>query len=237
VNRDRLSGEFFKFKLADAAMARMEEQWLNPALSVLRTQYNVDRSEITSGVSIHYGQDWKNGHPQQENALFVLRRDSFPQLFRDWIVLPFHNETVYGANELLKSAAKYENLALSIPWLNEIRHNLSIPMDLQFLQERSFSEKAMGVFANDMNRKGRANLTTLVAAVQEDTALVVVQGTYCLILPDMRVILWRFHNPPGSQSVLRWTREDFPSTECATYQPIAEWCAGAVISPDGSLVR
>jgi len=165
------------------------------------------------------------------------RRDSFPGLLRDWVVLPFHNETVYGANEFLKAAAKYENLAQSIPWLNEIRQDRSIPLDLQFVQERSFSEKAMGVFANDMNGKGRVDLTKVVAAVQEETALIVVQGAYCLILPDKKVIVWRFHNPPGSLRVLKWNREDFPSTQCATYQPIAEWCAGVVISPDGNLVR
>jgi hypothetical protein len=234
VNRDRLSGEFFKLRLADAVMARMEEQWLKPALSVLRLQYNVYRSEITSGVSIPYGQD---RYPQQENALFVLRRDSFPQLFQDWVVLPFHDETVYAVNEFLKTAARYENLALSIPWLNEFRQERPIPIDLQFVQGRSLSEKAMGVFANDMNGKGRADLTKLVAAVQEETALVVVQGVYCLILPDKRVILWRFGNPPGSHAVLKWTREDLSSTECASYRPITEWCAGAVISPDGNLIR
>jgi hypothetical protein len=81
VNRQRLLGEFLKFELAGAAMARMEEETLNSSLSLLRSQYNVDRSEITPDVSIHYGQDWKNGRPQQENALFVLRRDTFPQLF------------------------------------------------------------------------------------------------------------------------------------------------------------
>jgi hypothetical protein len=231
VNRDRLSGEFFMFRLAEAAMARMEEQWLNSALSVLRTQYHVERSEIT------LGQDWKNGHPQQENALFVLRRDSFPRLFRDWIVLPFRNETVHGANEFLKTAAKYEDLALSIPWLSEIREDRSIPIDLQFVQERSFSEGALSVFAKDMSGKGRADLTKMVAAVQEDIAFIVVQGVYCLILPDKKVILWRFHNPPGILRVLKWNREDLSSTDCATNQSIAEWCAGAIISPDGNLVR
>jgi hypothetical protein len=238
VNRDRLSGESFKFRLADAVMARMEEQWLNPALSVLRPHYSVDRSEITSGVSIHYGQDSITGHQQEENALFVLRRNSFrDDLLRDWVILPFRNETIYGAANFLKAAANYENLTLSIPWLNEIRQGRSIPIDLQFVQERSLSAKAMSVFASDMNGKGRADLATLVGAVQEQTALIMVQNAYCLILPDKKVILWRFHNPPGSHTVLKWTREELAIAPCSSYQPIAEWCSGAVISPDGSLVQ
>jgi hypothetical protein len=65
VNRERLSGESFKLRLAEAVMARIEADWLNPAITTLQTEYNVQRSEITSNSSVNYGREWKDGHPEE----------------------------------------------------------------------------------------------------------------------------------------------------------------------------
>ena len=91
---------------------------------------------------------------------------------------------------------------LSVPWLNDVR-----PIDLQFVQGRSLGEKAMNLFTTDMNERGKRDLANMVASAQKETALVLIQGAYCLVLPDKRVILWRFHNVPGSRVVLKWTRD------------------------------
>jgi hypothetical protein len=111
-------------------------------------------------------------------------------------------------------------------------------MYLQFVGGRSLSDAAMSVFADDMRLLGRDDILRRVAAVQEETVLIQINYTYCLILPDKDVILWRFHNAPGNRRVLNWNRgEDFPSTECTTHRSTAEWCGGVVISPDGNLGR
>jgi len=235
VNRNRLVGDSLNFSLAEAALTRIEEQWLNPALSVLQPQYKVERSDIRQ-----HGEIWSSKQREQESAFLILRRDSFPDRFQDIVYLPFRNERVDGTYAFLKAAAKYESLALSIAWLNDIRRNGGPlwRMYLYFTQDRSFSDEAMKVFADDMSHLGREDLVKMVAAVQQDTALLDVGwSTYCLVLPNKNVILWRFHNPPGSRKVVNWSRgDDFPAKECTTLRNI-EWCAGVVITPEGNIVK
>ena len=163
----------------------------------------------------------------------VLRRDSFPKLFQEGVSLALQNETVQGADEFLRVAGKYEDLALSIPWLNEYLAEHPTPIELRYVHGRSFSEKAMALFAFDMSALGRLDLANVVRPVQEQVALVVVGGQgYWLILPDKRMILWRFHNLTGS---LKWN--DLPAVDCSNYANVSVHCAGVLISAEGAVIR
>ncbi|MFN7997446.1 MAG: hypothetical protein U0Q18_27765 [Bryobacteraceae bacterium] len=235
VNRDRLLGESFAFQLGEAVMAHIEEAWIAPALAPIRREYVIERAEIELSHSIDYGKEWADGHPQEENALLLVRRDGWPQYFRARLILPFRSETVSVVDEFLKQSSHYESLFLSVPWLNRFLEAHPQAIELRFVHGRSFSQKAMTVFAADMLALGKDGLVRQVRAVQSDVALVVVQDQgYWLILPDKRMICWRFRSPAG---LLKLTAGEFPASECAEYLQIAAQCAGLVIAPDGTILK
>jgi hypothetical protein len=109
-----------------------------------------------------------------------------------------------------------------------------VNVELRFVKDRSFSEKAMRVFADDMRHLGKESLVKDVAAVQKGTSLLLIGRTYYqgywLVLPDKRMVLWRFI---GDDSLLKWKSEKFNRKDCSDSQ---KECVGAVISPDGALI-
>ena len=96
----------------------------------------------------------------------------------------------------------------------------------------------MGIFADDMKALGKESLISDVASVQSAVALISVGGgldywqSYWLVLPDRRIILWRFGYLPG----LGWQQKDFNSKTCASDHSGRVQCVGAVISPEGKII-
>jgi hypothetical protein len=58
-------------------------------------------------------------------------------------------------------------------------------------------------------------------------------GDWWLVLPDRRMILWRYESVMG---LLGWKKSDFHVHECTEYQGVTGGCVGTVVSPDGELV-
>jgi len=233
ANRARLIGERFNHTLANQVMAHIEEQWMSPALALIRDRYTVGHADIDFGYSIDYGKEWRDGHPQEENMRVFLSRQDFPQLFRAVAFLPFREGTVYGTEDFLQHAPGYENLVLSIDWLSRSLNGNPTFVEMRFVQGRSFSDKAMAVFAADMRAIGKEALAKEVMTFQEHVALIVIHQGYWLVLPDKRMVLWRFGVPIR---LLKWTPADFSTKECASYPQSAGKCVGAVVSAQGELI-
>jgi hypothetical protein len=174
-----------------------------------------------------------------------LGSKTLPKWLHIAALLPIHEHTVVGAEDLLQLAPGYENLVLSVPWLNRWLADHEQSVSISFAEGRSFSEEAMLVFDADMKAMGKESLLQEVRAVQEQVALIDLQGTnaYWLVLPDKRMVLWRFRTLPNVApadsrlGLLKWTQANFTTTERLD----AWWpwrnCAGAVVSAEGNLVR
>jgi hypothetical protein len=82
-------------------------------------------------------------------------------------------------------------------------------------------------------------------AVRDQVALIAMENNYAfwLVLPDRRMVLWRFRaltNIPRSDSrygLIKWSWADFPTIERLDDWNFCGECAGAVISAEGNLVK
>ncbi len=91
----------------------------------------------------------------------------------------------------------------------------------------------MQIFAADMKLKGKEFLVNEVKALQRDVTLLAIGGKYnrdyWLVLPDKRIVLWRFYESP-----IRWRSLKASAWDCSNYQ---DKCIGAMISRDGKVVK
>ena len=91
-------------------------------------------------------------------------------------MLRYADKKVEGVDEFLKSAAKYEDLALSVPWLNDyIRDNPHAAVRISYIHDKSFGDNAMGVFAADMKLLGREDLIEQVKSQQAGITLLLIR--------------------------------------------------------------
>ena len=125
----------------------------------------------------------------------------------------------------------YHDLVLSVPWLKEfINTHPRLDYELKFAGDRSFSEKAMQSFTADMKLRGKESLVDEVAKIQKGVSLLVVEyRTWLMVLPDKRVVLWRFNDFDPTHL----SKNETAPWDC-TYQGK---CVGVVVSADGALVR
>lgn len=244
LNRNRMNDEELKTWLSDAVMTRIKEQWdvlgvenRSPgSFAVLRRNFEVQHARISPYRSVDYGYSRNEPGPHEENLLATLRQPSLPPSIAVDVALLFHDGKIEGAGEIADRIAPYMALALSVPWLNEYRVNHpELKMYIRFVHGRSFSDKAMQNFAADMKQLGKQSLADEVATVQDKVALVFLDyGSYWIILPDKRMILWRHYLPA---SFLKWTQADFKFERCVAYNANNGGCAGTLISADGALQR
>jgi len=162
----------------------------------------------------------------------TLRRRGFPKNFSIGIVLPFKDGKVENIDGFLNNIERYKNLVFSVTWFkNYLMSHPNVWFELRFVNDRSFSEKAMKVFTKEMERN--QSLVNEVMAAQKEICLLFVgrrySGANWLILPDKRMVIWRYL---GQDALLKWKPSDFNSWEC-DYQ---RNCIGAVILPDGKSV-
>jgi hypothetical protein len=242
VNRSRISGDGLNTDLAQAVARLIEEDWkmlgvenrAGGTLAKLRTQYVVESADINAYHNVYYGKKWSDGSPHETNLHVTLTKQRFSKSFSDEAILLYDNGKVSGADEFLRKAGAYEKLVGSVPWLSRFRQeNPTVLVQLVFVHDRSFSEKAMAVFSADMKAKGKEKLADEVGQLQERVALLAAGfGAYWLVLPDQRMVLWRYSRRAG---LLKWDAADFAATRCTDYPEVTGGCVGAVVSPDGTL--
>jgi hypothetical protein len=247
TNRERIAGAGVAEELARAVRTYIDDDWnlldaeskAGGSLARLRTEYSIQRAEVNSFHHPEYGKEWKRGRPHETNLHVDLRKAIFPNNFSEHLILLYRDGRVIGTDEFLVRAAKYETLAFNVTWLNRyIRENPRVPFQLMFVHGRSFGDKAVSVFARDMKAVKKEQLADEVRGVQNEVSLLLVGTTYAeaywLVLPDKRMVLWRYG---GRSGLLNWSASDFITKECAGYRVVFGGCVGAVVNADGTLVR
>lgn len=247
TNRDRLAGLGFDVAVAGAVMRYIEDDWklldtqnkAGPALKSIGSTYTVETAEINPYHHPEYGTEWSGNQPHQENLHATLRRLGLPSQVSFALVLLDQDGRIEGVDEFLRSAPKYETLALSLPWLNDfMREHNKVPIRISYVHNASFGERAMQMFAADMHSIGKDALVEEIKARQSDIALLITGMTYAesywLVMPDKRMVLWRYAGPSG---LLKWKPNDFVAGKCSAYAPVSGGCVGAVVSPDGELMK
>jgi len=245
ANKERLAGDDFLAELVDAVMRSIETEWnlrgseerAGDALRALRRSYDVTAAEIGPWHHPEYGTATYKGEPEEMNVHVTVRKSTFPPNVSDALVLRYVKGNVEGVEEFLKAAGKYEDLALSVPWLNEfIKEHPKVPVRISYVHNLSFGEKALRTFAADMKARGREDLVEPVQAQQSQITLLIIGRTYAesywLVFPDKHMMLWRYEGPTG---LLKWTPADFLRGQCGTYQTNHGGCSGREITVDGTL--
>ncbi|MEZ5428920.1 MAG: hypothetical protein R2747_21925 [Pyrinomonadaceae bacterium] len=245
TNRKRLAGESLNRELAQAVMWHIKDQWealgaknkAGDALKILESDYQVSATEINSTHDKDFGKKWEKGSSGEKNLHAVLTRESFPKGFSVSLILPFQNGKVENLDVFQNKIEDYRNLVFSVDWLkNHIGTKGGV--QLRFVRDSSFSRKALETFTADMNGIGRSSLAVEAERDRDRIALILVGGgldyykSYWLVLPDKRVILWRY----GYASLLNWSEKDFETKKCSDYQATVGGCVGAVISPEGAIL-
>jgi hypothetical protein len=202
------------------------------ALAVLRSAYEVRSATVNSYHDLAFGKAWDGGEPHEENLHTALWRQNFPKRFMLSAILLRQNGATEGASELLERAPMYEDLVLSVPWLDAyLRNHPEEHAWLFYVHGESLTDKAMRVFTADMKAADRNDLVERVRAVQNKAALFESgSGDYWIVLPDKTVIMWRW---ASLGHILKWKANEFPARECTDYKAISGGCAGIVISPSG----
>lgn len=241
-NRARLSDEELKTQLARAVMTSIKDKWelldvenrAPGTFQILRRNFAIEHATINSYRSLDYGYVGREPGPHEENFSATVREPSLPLHVADDITLLFRDGKIEGVGELAERIAPYEALAFSVPWLNRyLADHHEQELYIRFVHDRSFSPIAMQNFTADMKKLGKESLASEVAAVQEQAALVFLDyGSWWIILPDKRMILWRHYLPAG---FLKWKANDFKFERCAVHNANNGGCVGAVISADGTL--
>jgi WG containing repeat len=241
VNRPRIAGEGLLDILREAVDRALEsdldgldaDNRAGAALAELKKYYSVGEPKIDQYHDVEFGNDWEGKLPHQTNLHVTLRKNSFPPNVSDAVVLLYEQGQVKGVEEFLKTAGKYEDLALSVPWLNQFIHdNPKLPVEISYVHNASFGDKAMRTFAGDMKARGRDDLVEQVRAQQSQIVLLTISGSYWLLFPDKHMMLWRYETKWG---LLKWKPEDFPPGECADYQTNDGGCSGREVTPEGVL--
>jgi hypothetical protein len=244
VNRSRIAGEELASDLSGAVTQHIQsdldlldvENRAGDALATLRTKYVVEGAKINTDHNVAYGPDWKDHQPHEENLHALLTQESFPKGFSEDAILLYNDGKVFGTEDFLQNAIKYEKLAFSVPWLNSLLSKYpAFRVQLLWVHDRSFSEKGMEVFAADMAILGKDALASEVRAEQTEVAVMTVKyGDYWLILPDKRMILWRNASVSG---LLNFKPFDLSIRRCSDYATTTGGCVGALVMPDGTLIK
>ncbi len=257
TNREALTGgagntDGLLAQLADHTGSEIRLRWealgaelkAGTALASLRRSYEVRDSQVHSYFHLEYGKEWKGSEPQEENLHVDLWRPGFPVRFGVSAALLRHDGIVEGAETLPSNLRPYEDLVLSLRWLTGfLESHPNQYARLIYVHDRSLSDRAMRIFASDMNALGRRDLVVRVSEAHNRAALIETsnneyafeygQGDYWIVLPDKTTILWRRQSPAN---VLQWKESSFPTYDCSEEPPGTGGCSGTVISPDGIVI-
>jgi hypothetical protein len=78
-------------------------------------------------------------------------------------------------------------------------------------------------------------LANEVRQVQSQVAVLNIgYGGWWLVLPDRRMVLWRYESKSG---LVGHKASEFHVHECTDYQSVFGGCVGALFSPEGELIN
>jgi hypothetical protein len=249
TNRSRLAGEDLAVALGNAVLMDVEQQAqmldveskTGGTLSALRSRYTVERASIGNYGDPALRKPERTG-PEGQGLLLELKPPDLPHVFEDEVVLRYVNGSVEGADKFLKDAPQFEKMVLSVPWLTQYKQeNPRVRLRLAFFCSASFTDDALKTFTADMHEAGRDTLVPKVEAAKDRIAVLVAgfgaEESDWLVLPDQRMILWRYRQTPiyGKPTLLKFGLANFDAKPCGKLPDSFVHCVGAEISPEGVL--
>lgn len=242
TNRSRIEGQSLAVDLGQAVMQQIRADWklldvenrVGGMLTTLRAKYAIESAEINPYHGVAYGVSWKENRQHEDNLHLVLRQSSFTPGFSENAILLYKDGKVIGIDDFLENAGRYEDLVFSVPWLKALmEEHPDYNVELFWVHNASFSEKAMNLFAADMETVGKAALVDEVRSERDKIALITIQyGAYWLVLPNKQMVLWRYSR---AAELPNFKLSDFPSRRCSDYHTASGGCVGVVVLPDGTI--
>jgi hypothetical protein len=237
-------GDGLALHLAGIVMKDIEERWKllgaeskdGEALSRIRSAYTIVTADVNVNHDVTFGVYSEKNGGEEENLHALVKKPTFPKGLTENVILRYRNGKAIGVDGFLNGASRYEQLVLSVPWLSRLRAKYpNSGTTLLWVHDVSFSDKAMKQFSADMHVLRKDALAMEVRKVQRDVAVLNVSyGDWWLVLPDKRMVLWRYESVSG---LLGFKQADFRLHECTDYQGVTGGCVGAVVSAEGELVK
>ncbi|HEX4301569.1 MAG TPA: hypothetical protein VHZ78_02160 [Rhizomicrobium sp.] len=228
----------FSFQIWDEWHTLGARNQAGPAIARLQTRYALVTAEISDRA---YGFPLDDGNVPDESDLHaVVRRAGFPASFSDSVVLHYRNGQAEGVEDFLQQSAAHEARVLSVPWLAKYMRGHQDEFHLSYVHGASFGDVEMRGFTADMHKIGKDALVRTVRAMR-DKVVLLLSGpkdfeTYWLVLPDHRMILWRYASTLYPQ---KWhdAENKLPGRDCAGGLSMFEACVGTFVSADGVLEK
>ena len=245
TNRERVSGSRMDLALGWAVMDALAEEWklsnartrAGEALNKIGNVYRILSADVNPYHDVAFGVYAEDQPDKGEQNLHLdLGRSDFPPGFVVTAILLYKDRKVFGVDQFLQEVPRYEDLALSVPWLAKIRTKCpTCATGLLWVHDESLSDKALKNFAADMHAIKKDALANEVRKVQSQVAVLNIgYGGWWLVLPDRRMVLWRYDSKLG---LLGHKASEFHVHECTDYQGLFEGCVGALFSPNGELIN
>lgn len=245
TNSRRLEATGFAETLAATVLRRTEAEWkrlevmekFNDVVETFAKEYTIVSMELNSNHDSDFGTPWNTKPAPEKNLHILLRKEDFPVGFALKLILPIENGKVQNIDSFKERIGSYLRSLNSIPWLRDFIETGGKPVWLRFVKNRSFSEKGMRTFADDMNAVRKPHMVAEVESVQDQVVALSIGGgleyyqSFWLILPNGRSVVWRHYNAsPLPQLTLT-------GKECAQPRSNTTPCVGALISPEGTIIE
>jgi hypothetical protein len=248
ANRALLLSEHFDRQLGHAivrqAMDLDVERRAGAALDALRAKYTIERASIGE-FSDTALRGPVQPMPADSTVFFELRRSDAPDtFFGEELILPYVDGNVVGTDVFLQRAPQYEQLVLSVPWLNQFAQQNKgiVRSSVAFFHDVSLSDEAAQLFSQDMHALGRDELGAKTEAAKDQIAVLIVglgpAQSEWLVFPDRHMVLWRYSRDPfnATPDLLEWKPVDFLGKPCTKTVGGFMGCVGEEISPDGAII-
>lgn len=243
VNRRRLSGVGLDEQLRMVMSSAIKKQWqeigaedlAGASLNLLKKNYDVRSSEVSSHIGLTYGPYKLNDSPSSIFLKADVRKSNFPKGLVVATIFPVVDGKPTGVDGFLRNGSYYEEMILSTHWLmKSLRRFPDVGAWLYFVKDTSMSEKAYQVFAKDMHELGRDDLAREVLVHRQEVALLNYNGNHLIVFPDHHAIIWRWGK---WRELFRWPAGSLITSHCQDYPTSTEGCVAAIIQPSGELMQ
>jgi hypothetical protein len=206
------------------------ENTAKPYLDRLRRHFTILTAVMEPDRNGNFTRWLGDDTPMEPHLVVSLTQPDFTARIEAF--LPFRNGKVENVEELLASTERCKGVMLSASWLKPyISDKAKARFELRFNHERFFPKRMKQDFSMDMGRN--KTLVNEVEAAWKDACVLRVAAHKAredwLILPDGRMVLWRFSS---ASPILEWSAQGPVSWPCRSG---GSRCAGAVVSADGKL--
>ncbi|MCW5965735.1 MAG: hypothetical protein KIT83_16980 [Bryobacterales bacterium] len=257
LNSQRLTTEsFLRQYIRRAVVPHVEEEWMkflrdepSSPLAFLHGSYQILKAAISAQPAYNRAPD--EPRYRSFSGWVRLRRADDPRAPEiDADGLRFSANEVANPVDVLSRIHQYDLLFQEVPWLREaaqtdfdlgatihVRNPTPsyFPMrEFPVMPPVSITEPEMVMLVKDLIALRKESLLEGIERSREQVVLLTTRDrTWWLILPDKRVVLWKFIE---GANLIRWTPEQIPYSRCSPPEHKNLRCVGAVIHPNGELV-